>query len=161
MVDHQQITAAAVLPNHNASINLYKTHYYTLWLSGRKLDSRPRGRGFEPHRRHYVVSLSKTPCVIHVNPSLVLVQPRKIRPCITERLLSRILTTQICLLSIFAKKKFSRKFPSQQKSHIIVCEQLKCRPACASAQSCRRFCYSLILELQFKNMLPILASLCS
>ena len=29
------------------------------WLSGRVLDSRPRGRGFEPHRRHCVVSLSK------------------------------------------------------------------------------------------------------
>ena len=53
-----------------------------LWLSGRVLDSRPRGRGFEPHRRHCVVSLSK-----NINPSLVLVQPRKIRPFITERLL--------------------------------------------------------------------------
>ena len=30
------------------------------WLSGRVLDSRPKGRGFEPHRRHCVVSLSKT-----------------------------------------------------------------------------------------------------
>ena len=30
------------------------------WLSGRVLDSRPRGRGFEPHWLHYVVSLSKT-----------------------------------------------------------------------------------------------------
>ena len=30
------------------------------WLSGRVLDSRPRGHGFEPHRRHCVVSLSKT-----------------------------------------------------------------------------------------------------
>ena len=29
------------------------------WLSGRVLDSRPMGRGFEPHRRHCVVSLSK------------------------------------------------------------------------------------------------------
>ena len=37
---------------------------------------------FEPHRRHCVVSLSK-----NINPSLVLVQPRKIRPFITERLL--------------------------------------------------------------------------
>ena len=46
------------------------------------LDSRPKGRGFEPHRRHYVVSLSK-----NINPSLVLVQPRKTRPSITERLL--------------------------------------------------------------------------
>ena len=30
------------------------------WLIGRVLDSRPRGHGFEPHRRHCVVSLSKT-----------------------------------------------------------------------------------------------------
>ena len=52
------------------------------WLSGRVLDSRPRGRGFEPHRRHCLVSLSKD-----INPSLVLVQPRKTRPFITERLL--------------------------------------------------------------------------
>ena len=29
------------------------------WLSGRVLDSRKKGRGFEPHRRHYVVFLSK------------------------------------------------------------------------------------------------------
>ena len=52
------------------------------WLSGKVLDSRPKGRGFEPHRRHCVVSLSK-----NINPSLVLVQPRKTRPFITERLL--------------------------------------------------------------------------
>ena len=52
------------------------------WLSGSVLDSRPKGRGFEPHRRHCVVSLSK-----NINPSLVLVQPRKTRPFITERLL--------------------------------------------------------------------------
>ena len=51
-------------------------------LSGRVLDSRPKGRGFEPHRRHCVVSLSK-----NIYPSLVLVQPRKTRPFITERLL--------------------------------------------------------------------------
>ena len=30
------------------------------WLSGRVLDSRPRGRGFEPHQHYFVVSLSKT-----------------------------------------------------------------------------------------------------
>ena len=29
-------------------------------LSCRLIDSRPRGRGFEPNRRHCVVSLSKT-----------------------------------------------------------------------------------------------------
>ena len=52
------------------------------WLSGRVLDSRPKGCGFEPHRRHCVVSLSK-----NINPSLVLVQPRKTRPFITDRLL--------------------------------------------------------------------------
>ena len=52
------------------------------WLSGRVLDSRPRGGGFKPHRRHCVVSLSK-----NINPSLVLVQPRKTCPFITERLL--------------------------------------------------------------------------
>ena len=52
------------------------------WLSSRVLALRPRDRGFEPHRRHRVLSLSK-----NINPSLVLVQPRKTRPFITERLL--------------------------------------------------------------------------
>ena len=46
------------------------------------LDSRPKGHGFEPHRRHCVVSLSK-----NINPSLVLFQPGKTCPFITERLL--------------------------------------------------------------------------
>ena len=50
------------------------------WLSGRVLDSIPRDRGFEPHRGHCIVSLSKD-----INRSLVLVQPRKIPPFITER----------------------------------------------------------------------------
>ena len=54
------------------------------WLSGRVLDSRPRGRGVESHRRHYVVSLGK-----NINPNLALVQPRKTRPFITERLLMK------------------------------------------------------------------------
>ena len=53
-----------------------------LWGSGRVLDSRPRSRGFEPHGCHFVLSLSK-----NINPSLVLVQPRKTCPFITERLL--------------------------------------------------------------------------
>ena len=52
------------------------------WLSGGVLDSRPKGRGFEPHQRHCVVSFSK-----NINPSLVLVQPKKTCPFITERLL--------------------------------------------------------------------------
>ena len=29
------------------------------WLSGRVLDSKPRGRGFEPHRRHCLVVLEQ------------------------------------------------------------------------------------------------------
>ena len=29
------------------------------WLSGRVLDSRPRGRGFKPHRCHCVVVLEQ------------------------------------------------------------------------------------------------------
>ena len=56
--------------------------FHLMWLSGKELDSRPRGRGVEPHRRHCVVSLSK-----NINPSLVLAQPRKTRPFKTERLL--------------------------------------------------------------------------
>ena len=52
------------------------------WRSGRVLDSRPSGCGFEPHRRLCVVSLRK-----NIYPSLVLVQPRKTSPFITERLL--------------------------------------------------------------------------
>ena len=46
------------------------------------LDSRPRGPGFEPHRRHCILSLSK-----NIDPSLVLVQPRRTRSFVTERLL--------------------------------------------------------------------------
>ena len=50
------------------------------WLSGRLLDSTgPKGRGFEPHRRLCIVSLSK-----NINSSLVLVEPRKTRSYITE-----------------------------------------------------------------------------
>ena len=45
------------------------------WLSGRELNLRPKGRRFEPHRRHCIVSLSK-----NINPSLVLVQPKKTCP---------------------------------------------------------------------------------
>ena len=47
------------------------------------LDWRQRGRGFEPHG----ISLRCGPWTRHIYPSLVLVQPRKIHPCLTERLL--------------------------------------------------------------------------
>ena len=56
----------------------------TQWLSGRVLDSRPRGPGFEPHRRHSVVVLEQDTLIC---PSLVLVQHRKTRHCLPERLL--------------------------------------------------------------------------
>ena len=53
------------------------------WLSGRVLDSRLKGRWLEPHRCHCVVVNAAR----QIYPSLVLVQPRKNRPYITERLL--------------------------------------------------------------------------
>ena len=59
-----------------------ESNMYFRERSGRVLDYRPRGCGYEPQRRHCVVSLCK-----NINPSLVLVQSRKTRPCITERLL--------------------------------------------------------------------------
>ena len=62
--------------------NVIKTKVIGPWLSGRLLESRPKDRGFEPHRRHCVVPLSK-----NINASLVLVQPGKARPIIIERLL--------------------------------------------------------------------------
>ena len=69
--------------DRNILLNLYVLKG-ALWLSGRVLDSRLRGRGFEPHRRHCIVFLVN---LRHINPSLVLVQPKKTRPYITERLL--------------------------------------------------------------------------
>ena len=58
----------------------YKQSVGTQWLNGRVtrvLDSRPRGRGFEPHPCHCIVSLSK-----NINPSLVL------STCLTQEDLS-------------------------------------------------------------------------
>ena len=55
------------IPVHNSD-HIYSTvckkrHSFTWegaqWLSGRVLDSRPKGRGFEPHRRHCVVVLEQ------------------------------------------------------------------------------------------------------
>ena len=37
----------------------YKLSKGAQWLSGRVLDSRPKGRGFEPHPRHCVVILGQ------------------------------------------------------------------------------------------------------
>ena len=42
-----------------SKIFLYQTLWGAQWLSGRVLDSRLKGRGFEPHRRHCVVVLEQ------------------------------------------------------------------------------------------------------
>ena len=57
-----------------------KQHERAQWLSGKALDSRPRGRASP-------ASLHCGPRARHIYPSLVLVQPRKTCPCLTERLL--------------------------------------------------------------------------
>ena len=54
------------------------------WLSGRVLDSRQRGSRFKPHRCHCVVLLEQDTFILAL---IVLVQPRKTCPCLTERLL--------------------------------------------------------------------------
>ena len=81
------------------------------WLSGRVLDSRPRGRWYEPHRRHHVVSLSK-----NINPSLVLVQPRKTHPFITERLLMGRKETNQTKQMICASRLHQHCLVTQKKS---------------------------------------------
>ena len=68
-----------MLYNH---VLCYLSNFGGQWLSGRVLDWRPRGCGYEPHGHHCVVSLSKK-----INPSLVFVQPRKTDSFIAERLL--------------------------------------------------------------------------
>ena len=45
-------------PEHTVCKNAYNNKG-AQWLSGRVLDSRPKGRGFEPHRRHCVVVLEQ------------------------------------------------------------------------------------------------------
>ena len=70
----------------------------------RVLDSRPSGRGFEPHRRHCVVVLEQDTFILAY---IVLVQPRKTRPCLTERLLmgskdSNQTNKTLCILGNFA-----------------------------------------------------------
>ena len=50
---HQQI-----IKHH--SMDIRSLRMGVQWLSGRVLDSRSRGRGFDPHWHHCVVSLSKT-----------------------------------------------------------------------------------------------------
>ena len=43
----------------NSSLISVETEMGAQWLSGRVLGSRQKGRGFEPHRRHFVVVLEQ------------------------------------------------------------------------------------------------------
>ena len=80
-----QMVRIYILSALDTTALLMDSHVGVQWLSGRVFDSRPRDSGFEPHRGHCVVSLSK-----NINPSLVLVKPRKTRPFISERLVMGI-----------------------------------------------------------------------
>ena len=49
---------------NNTGARMYSIYHMAFklgaqWLSGRVLDSRPKGLGFEPHRRHCVVVLEQ------------------------------------------------------------------------------------------------------
>ena len=98
------------------------------WLSCRVLDSRPRGRRFEPHRRHCVVVLEQD-----IYPNLVVVEPRKTRPCLNERWLMgrntdyhspvKIHALQIKLRRSVVHKKYSsvvHKIPSSTKKQLLI-----------------------------------------
>ena len=52
--DEMQLHAAFHLALH-----CLPKYLWAQWLSGRVLDSRSRGWGFEPHRRHYVKDLEQ------------------------------------------------------------------------------------------------------
>ena len=54
-------TVTYILLHLNKKINYCRMHSMSgaQWLSGRVLDSRPKGSGFEPHRRHCVVVLEQ------------------------------------------------------------------------------------------------------
>ena len=74
----------------------------------------PGAPGFEPHRRQCVVSLSK-----NINPSSVLVQPRKTRPFITERLLMGCKksnqTNKQIHVKLYTKNKIKDEFHNNTK----------------------------------------------
>ena len=58
-----QPTHGITLPIHGITLSTHgitqSTHQGAQWLSGRMLDSRPKGCGFEPHRHHCVVVLEQ------------------------------------------------------------------------------------------------------
>ena len=79
------------------------------------VDSRPRCRGLQPHWRHCVVSLSK-----NISRSLVLFQPRKTSPYITERLLmgckesNQTKITCVILKPFTSKRHLLKLFQTEQ-----------------------------------------------
>ena len=77
----------------------------TQWLSGRVLDLRPRVRASS-------ASLGCGPWARPIYPSLVLVQPWKTRPCLTERLL------------------MGRKESNKHIIDVKLCEKLGMRTGC-------------------------------
>ena len=59
-IDDKMVVFLTVQGNREKLILKTKHHQSALReRSGRVLDSRPRGRGFEPHRRHCVVVLEQ------------------------------------------------------------------------------------------------------
>ena len=118
------------------------------WLSGRVLDSRPRGSGFEPHRHHFVVSLSK-----NLNPSLVMVQLRKTCPFITERLLmGRKESNQI----IWASNQ-----ETQKKPVFGVSDQVRPKPAYSATKTSNNIEIFVLSKTCSKQNFNIISSLCS
>ena len=110
------------------------------------LDSRPKGRGFEPHRRHCVVSLSK-----NINPGLVLVQPKKTRPFITERLLmgrKESNQTKSSFFLFFNLIKTAAKF--------MRTESVKCPARAVFAKSRARHVHIMSLNLLTSHKSPLI-----
>ena len=87
---------------------------------GSVLDSRSRGCGFEPHRRHCVA-----PWARNINPCLVLVQHRKTHPNITEKIVDWNLKNQInqtnCQVTwMFSQSDSVKVIQSKWHHHVIM-----------------------------------------
>ena len=98
----------------------------------------------------------------NINLSLVLVQPRKTGPFITERLL---MGRKNQIKQTIKKSHTDIWALMQENLSSVVCEQQRRRPAYASVQSDQGFCYSLFgkhnIKTCYKQSFTILASLCS
>ena len=101
----------------------------------RVLDLRPRGCGFEPHRRHCVVSLSK-----NINNSSVLGHPRKTGPFITERLLMGRNESNLISCHLFPRRNTGTNLPR---------EAIRPPPPPPPPPPPRRRCLDLTVELYY------------